>query len=281
MDFLSIAELDRQQILEILKRAEAFRNDPAGSELAGKTAALFFPESSIRTRITFEKAIRSLGGESILFPQSALDKKEELHDVAGYMNNWIDIAIVRHPNFETIRSLAKHATFPVVNAMTSDNHPCEILSDYFSIRSGYPHMINPRLTFVGPAGNILRSWFNLAKTMDHTLVHVCRDGERMREDSASYEFTTELESVLPNCDVLLTDSLPREFQTASYYDRYRITEQHLSQLPTNAIVNPCPPFSRGEEISAEVPDSPAFVGYEFKKNLLYVHQAIIQYCLET
>lgn len=281
MDFLSLAELSRQQIVDIVAMAEGYRENPTGSDLSGKTAVLFFPESSIRTRIAFEKAICDLGGHPILFPPSALDKREEMRDVAGYMNNWIDIAIVRHPDIERIRSLAGHARFPVVNAMTAQNHPCEILSDYFSFRTGARDADTLRLTFVGPDGNILRSWLNLAGTMGLKVVHVCREGERIAEDSAHYEFTTELEPVLPESDVILTDSLPREYQTPSYIDEYRITERHLMMLPDNAVVNPCPPFTRGDEIDAGIPDSPAFVGYEFKKNLLYVHQAIIRYCLET
>ncbi len=280
-NFLSLAELESRQISDILAVANAFRRNPVGDDLAGKTAVLFFPESSIRTRIAFEQAVYNLGGNSILFPPDALDKKEEIRDVAGYMDNWIDLAVIRHADIEKLRSVARYAGFPVVNAMTSNNHPCEILSDYFGISLIRQDTDKLRYTFVGPAGNILGSWINLAAVMNLKLVHVCRDGERVMPDSANYTFTTDLESVLPESDVILTDPLPPSFQNESYYQSYRITSRHLALLPDGAIVNPCPPFYRGEEISEEVIASPRFVGYGFKKNLLYVHQAIIRYCLVT
>ncbi len=279
MDLLSLAEMDREQISEILAIAKSFRENPVGTDLAGKTVVLFFPTSSIRTRITFEKAVFDLGGQPILFPSSALDKKEEIIDVARYLDNWVDLAIVRHPEAEKLRVLSHASSVPVINAMTSANHPCEILSDYFSIGLARQTMNQLRLAFVGPAGNILRSWINLATVLNLRLVHVCRAEERIMEDCATYRFTTDLDSVLPETDVILTDPLPPEFQDEEYYNRYQITEGRLALLPDHGLLNPCPPFSRGEEISPGAIESERFVGYQFKENLLYVQQAIIRYCL--
>jgi len=163
--------------------------------------------------------------------------------------------------------------------MTSENHPCEILSDYFSLRSLGMNERKLQLTFVGPIGNILRSWMNLAAKMGLKLIHVCQYGERVMDDSSSYEFRTELEGALENCDVLLTDPLPAEYRNTSYLEEYQITKRHLEQLPNGSIFNPCPPFSRGEEVSDDALTSGAFVGYKFKRNLLYVHQAILRYCI--
>ena len=281
MHFLSLAEVNSHQISGICDLAGSYQNQPTDATLSGKTAVLFFSESSIRTRITFEKAVWNLGGQSILFPPSALEQKEELKDVAGYLANWVDIAIIRHPSLDIIRSLARHAPFPIINAMTTANHPCEILGDYFGIRSLEKDQKHLRLTFVGPSGNILRSWTNLAAAMGFTLVHVCREGERVMDDSPSYVFTSQLEESLENCDVLLTDPLPPEFQDSSYLARYQITRRHVDRLPNGSLFNPCPPFSRGEEISDDALNSEAFVGYEFKRSLLHVHQAIIRFCLEN
>ena len=88
---------------------------------------LFFPSTSLRTRVTFENGIDLLGGQSILFPTETLDKKEKLEDVCGYLNNWADGIIVRHRNLDVVKELAQYSTIPVINAMTDWNHPCEII----------------------------------------------------------------------------------------------------------------------------------------------------------
>lgn len=98
--------------------------------MEGKTIALFFPEGSIRTRVTFEKGVKELGGNTILFPPSALDKKEKLEDVIGYLENWADAVVIRHGDIGVVREVAEHASIPVINAMTSENHPCEILAEF-------------------------------------------------------------------------------------------------------------------------------------------------------
>ncbi len=93
---------------------------------------MFFPNSSIRTRATFEKGIYQLGGHPILFPTETLDKKEDLRDVCGYLNNWADIVIVRHKDIGVIEKMAEYLNVPVINAMTDCNHPCEILTDMYT-----------------------------------------------------------------------------------------------------------------------------------------------------
>lgn len=98
-----------------------------------KSLILFFPSSSIRTRVTFEKGIHLLGGQPILFPNEALDKKEDLRDVCGYLNNWADVIVVRHRNIPILEQLAKYSRVPVINAMTDVNHPCEILTDMYAL----------------------------------------------------------------------------------------------------------------------------------------------------
>ena len=99
-----LEDFSKEEIYEIFKRADKFvENDYIGEPLQGKTVVLFFPESSIRTRVTFEKGIQELGGKTILFPPSALDKKEKIEDVMGYLENWVDAVVVRHSDIEVVK----------------------------------------------------------------------------------------------------------------------------------------------------------------------------------
>ncbi|WP_010275620.1 ornithine carbamoyltransferase [Paenibacillus senegalensis] len=289
MHFLDIKELSSQQLNEIFHLTDQLKAGRRNDSLVGKTFILFFPESSLRTRTTFEKGIRELGGECILFPPESLDKREKLSDVAAYLANWADGIIVRHPDFTKISELSAHSPIPVLNAMSSYNHPCEIISDLYSIRALRDNYKNLVYTFVGPAGNICRSWADAASVLKLEFHHVCAAGyelfttsslaNRLAEDSAHYRFHTELEDVLMRSDVVLTDALPEPLRNKKYIDQYQITLQRMRRTREHSILNPCPPFFRGEEVSEDAISSDYFAGYAFKKNLLYVQQAILLYCL--
>lgn len=281
LHLLDVDGLSSLQISEIFNLTHKLIEHKGERLLQGKTFILFFPENSLRTRITFEKGIKNLGGECILFSPEALDRREQLIDTIKYIENWADGIVVRHSDFMKITEMAKFSSIPIVNAMTSVNHPCEILADLYSIserKNNYRELV---YTFVGPASNISRSWTNVAKIMNLDFNHVCLVGNEITEQSPNYKFHTELEEVLKYSDVILTDSLPDQFRTDDYISKYQITLERMMLTKKHSILNPCPPFFRNEEVSEDVINSDYFVGYSFKKNLVYVQQAIILYCLSN
>lgn len=277
MNLLDINDLSSQQITDIFHLSDRLRLKNDRNSLVGKTFILFFPESSLRTRITFEKGIKELGGECVLFPPETLDKREKLSDVINYLENWADGVIIRHPDLSKIRELSYQSSIPIINAMTSHNHPCEILSDLYTISRQRENFKELVYTFVGPAGNICRSWADVADVMNLNFNHVCTSDHNLGKDSLNYRFHTEVEDILMKSDVVLTDSLPEKIRSEEYIDKYQITLERMKLTKKNAILNPCPPFFRGEEISEDAISSNYFVGYSFKKNLLYVQQAIVLY----
>lgn len=280
MHLTSIEQLSEKQLLDIFAIVEQLKSNPNGERLRGKTFVLFFPESSIRTRLTFEKGIHDLGGHSILFPPETLNKREALEDVVGYIRNWADGVIVRHPDYRTVEELARHSNIPIINAMTSINHPCEIMTDLYTISKLREDYRSLAYTFVGHAGNISRTWMEIAKVMDLEFNHVCVQDQRLCPDSRNYRFHTELEPILASSDVVLTDSLPDSLRTRDYYDRYQITLERVTRTKPEALLNPCPPFYRNEEVSEDAIESDYFVGHSFKRDLLYIQQAVMIYCCE-
>ncbi len=266
MHFLSISELTRTQLDRIFSIADKIREGDDRKYLKNKTALLFFPESSIRTRVTFEKAVNDMGGQSILFPPESLDKREDLRDAAAYLSNWADLIIIRHRDEKLVQSFASTCRTPVINGMTSLNHPCEILSDFYGISRLRPNASSLRYSYVGAEGNIFQSWQNLSALAGFQLNHINREGA--------------IEEVLRETDVLLTDSLPEELRTPAYYENFGITKERIELMPENGLFNPCPPFFRGEELSEESLKNHRFVGYDFKKNLSHVQKALMIYCLD-
>ena len=117
------------------------------------------------------------------------------------------------------------------------------------------------------------------RVIESKINQVCLKGYELGPDTKNYQFHTELEPILSTSDVVLTDSLPRDVKTESYINKYQVTLERMKLTNREAILNPCPPFFRNEEVSSNVITSEYFVGYEFKKNLLFVQQAIILFCL--
>ncbi|WP_276355351.1 ornithine carbamoyltransferase [Cohnella caldifontis] len=280
LHLIDLTELSEKQVLGIFDRSRRMKADPPHRLFAGKTFLLFFPDSSLRTRISFEKGIRDLGGACVLFPPETLDKEEAPEDVMGYAGNWADACVIRHPSLSKLKELARHGTVPVVNAMTSENHPCEVLSDLFSIAEIRKDYRELTYVFAGPAGNISRSWMQLASVMHLKFKHVCAPGNRLADDGPHYRFASDLEEALTGSDVILTDSLPPLYLHDEYVSKYPITLERMKWANPGALLNPCPPFFRGQEVSEDAMESEHFVGYGFKKNLLYVQQAILAGCLD-
>lgn len=267
-------DFSKEEIYEIFKIADQFANkENTAKPLEGKTVVLFFPESSIRTRVTFEKGIRELGGETILFSPSALDKKEKIKDVIGYLENWVDAIVVRHSDINVVKNMAEHAKIPVINAMTSENHPCEILSDLYALSKIYEVFESKKFLFIGANGNIGNSWKAASEVMGFELEQCCPIGYGLND----IKVHTNIEDAVVGKDIICTDSIPK--QAKEDFKGYQITLQHMQKANSGAILNPCPPFYRGEEVSEDVINSEYFVGYGFKKALLPVQQAILCYLL--
>ncbi|WP_238881863.1 ornithine carbamoyltransferase [Clostridium sp. YIM B02551] len=276
-NLLRITDLSKHDIEKIFIKAKELETNSNSEYLKNKIFILFFPNSSIRTRVTFEKGITSLGGQVILFPSETLDKKEDIKDVVSYLENWADGIIVRHPDISLIEKMCKYTKIPIINAMTSENHPCEILSDLYSIKKLRENYLELKYTFVGADGNIGRSWAEASKVLKLRLTQVCPQGYEMSGDLGEFKVLNSMEEGLRNTDIVLTDPLPEKNEQ---FESFQVTTELMLKANDNALLNPCPPFFRGEEVSAEVIESKYFVGYEFKKALLYVQQAIILFCLE-
>jgi ornithine carbamoyltransferase len=239
--------------------------------LTDRTILLFFPAASIRTRVTFEKGIQQLGGNTILFPSDALDKKEAIKDVIGYLNNWADGIIVRHNDITKLDEMARHSTVPVINAMTGVNHPCEVLSDLYSLSKRRTDYLEAKYLFIGEKGNIGLAWQEASKVLGFSLTQSCPVGYEMDHIPVEYD----IHKAVQGKDIILTDSLRKEM--IKEFNNYQVTLTLLDKANPNVLFNPCPPFFRGEEVTDEVIQSEYFVGYQFKSTLIEIQQAIIIY----
>lgn len=256
---------------EVFALADAYR---AGrGPVTDGCAVLFFPATSLRTRVSFERGATLLGLQPILFPEQTLDKPEDLSDVAAYLSSWADLVVVRHRDVRVAEALAAAGVLPVVNAMTDVNHPCEVLSDLFALRAEGVDPRSLRFLFVGADGNIGRAWREAAQVLGLDLVQSCPAALAM----AGVRHDEDLDAAVRSADVVLTDG------PGAHGDQlapYRVTAELLDRAPDGVRFAPCPPFIRGREASAGALEHRAFVGHGFKAALLPVQQAVMAYCLD-
>lgn len=278
-NLIKLSDLQTEDVFEIFNIADKIMNGEHEGFLRGKSAILFFPASSIRTRVTFERGIYLLGGQPILFSNELLDKKtdfarsEDIKDVCGYLNNWADIVIVRHKDIHLIEKIARYCKAPVINAMTETGHPCEILSDMYSLSKIRDDFTRDNYLFCGTNGNIGRTWKEASEVMGFHLSQCCGAGYEMD----GVEVYHDIKSAITGKDIVCTDSLP--VGAVKDFKACRITKDVMDRANPGAVLNPCPPFYRGEEVSDDVIQSQYFAGYEFKKSLLVVQQAVIIWCM--
>ena len=271
--FIKLTDFKKSELFEIFKIADSI--EQYEGFLKGKTIVMFFPSSSIRTRVSFEKGIFLLGGQSILFDPATLDKKEDIRDVCGYLQNWADAVIVRYPDITMLDKMAVAMTIPVINALTYDNHPCEMMSDLYALSKVRADYLKDEYLFVGADGNIGRAWKEASEALGFSLT---------QSSPAKYQISgvacnDNLKNALEGKDIICTDSIPSNM--IGEFKDYHISKDLMGVANKGAILNPCPPFYRGEEVTEDVIDSDYFVGYEFKQSLLKVQQAIMIYCLSN
>lgn len=273
-NLIRLTDYTKEDIFEIFNIADEINDGKYKNILSGKSVVLFFPNSSIRTRVTFEKGIHLLGGQPILFPTETLNKREDLRDVCGYLNNWADMIIVRHKDIKLIEKLAKYSKVPVINAMTDINHPCEIITDMYALSKIRKNFIQDKYLFCGENANIGMAWKEASRVMGFELSQCCPEGYEMDGVPVYHN----IKDAVKGKDIVCTDPLPAD--EVEVFADCQVTKAAMEMANEGAVLNPCPPFYRGEEVSEDVIDSHFFVGYGFKKHLLEVQQAIMVYCLK-
>jgi len=268
---LSLCDWTRDDLHELFENASRYAVG-AGKRFDG-AVAMFFPASSLRTRFSFERGAAQMGLQPIVFPPETLDKQEELTDTVGYLAQWADLAVVRHPDIAVLERMAAANALPVVNAMTDVNHPCEVLSDLYAL-SRDSDVLSLRYVFVGADGNIARAWWEAGQAFGLDIRQSCPDALRV----PGMPWEEDLRRAVVTADVVITDGPGSHAEELS---AYQVTAALLDSGPAGIRFAPCPPFVRGREVSVDAIDHPAFVGHRFKRCLKPVQQAVMSSVLKS
>jgi len=298
-DLVSIRDLARQEIEGLFALTSDVKDRLTRDEphpiLRGRTLALIFEKPSLRTRVTFEVAMTHLGGHAIyLAPQYIrLGARETVEDAARNLSRWVDGIVARTFDHGVVEQLAQHAEVPVINGLTDLLHPCQVLSDLFTLREKRGALGGLRVAFIGDGNNVCNSWLTgAAKTGIHLTV-ACPKGyepnrdvaAKAREEAAATGATLDIMHdpvrAAREADVLYTDVWTSMGQEAERDQRLRdfqgfqVNQALVDLARKDVVVMHCLPAHRGEEITDEVMDGPHSIILDQAENRLHVQKAIL------
>jgi ornithine carbamoyltransferase len=300
-DFLSVLDFDAADLelcLEIAAQVKADRvlgrQAPTSEALNGRHVAMLFEKPSLRTRTTFEIAIRELGGEAIgLQPEAALGQREMVADVARNIERWVDAIVIRTFSQQVLEQFAASACrLHVINALTDEEHPCQVVADFLALREHWGTIGGRTIAYVGDGNNVATSMahasamlgvnlhvaspegYQLPAAVVQQSTHAARHGARLR-------LFNEAADAVAGADAVYTDTWTSMGQEADgeirrrVFASYQVNEELLSLAKPDALFMHCLPAHRGEEVTNEVFESPASIVFDQAENRLHGQKALL------
>ena len=299
-DFLSIldlssADLDRLLTLAAQMKADRRIGRQAAPTLSGLHVALLFEKPSLRTRSTFEIAIRELGGDTLHLPaQFAEGVREPLKDIARNLERWVRALVIRTYEQEKAAIIATAGRqLHVINALTDEEHPCQALADAFTLRERWGDCRGRRVAFVGDGNNVATSLAHVTSMLGVTLhvaspagyalpdsvisaaAQIARDGAEVRRFKDPHEAVAGVDAVYTDVWTSMGEESEADDRRRAF-SPYQVNEALMSEAAPHALFMHCLPAHRGEEVTSEVIDSSASVVFDQAENRLHTQKALLQ-----
>ena len=296
--FLTLLDLDPRELDSVIARAIAMKSDPqgAGRGTIGphRVMGMIFEKSSTRTRVSFETGMAQMGGHALfLSPRDTqLGRGEPVEDTARVLSSMVDIVMIRTFAHSMVQSFAEYSRVPVINGLTDDFHPCQLLADVQTFVEHRGSIRGRQVAWIGDGNNMCQSYINAARQFDFELRIACPEGYEPREDllRANAGRVTIVRDPLDaarGAHLLATDvwaSMGQEAEQAKRAEAfagYQLERRLLDVAAPDAIYLHCLPAHRGEEISAELMDAPDTVIWDEAENRLHAQKALIEFLLTS
>ncbi len=283
-------DLAASEVAGLLELAAHVKRDPDSykSALSGRYLALLFEKPSLRTRVTFELAIKQLGGDSI-FSEGAVGGREPVKDVARNLERWVNCIVARTYLQSTIEELARWSRVPVINALSDLYHPCQALADLLTLKERWGELAGRKLAYVGDGNNVAHSLLLSATRQGMSVAVASPRGyepeadivAQARSAGAPVSITNSPEEAVAGADAVYTDvwaSMGQEGQKTvrqKAFEAYQVTAQLMERAAPGALFMHCLPARRGEEVTDEVIESARSVVFDQAENRLHAQKALL------
>jgi ornithine carbamoyltransferase len=295
-DFLSIRDFSKKEldsILELCREqkplAKTFKLKPTHT---GRVLACIFHKPSLRTRVSFEVAIRQLGGSSLYLTDKeiGIGSREAPKDVGEVLSRYVDAIMIRTFDQSIVETLARNAAVPVINGLTDLLHPCQVLGDVFTVIEKLGSIEGKRIVFVGDGNNVARSWLNAAAKFRFAFILCSPAGYEIERSfieqveasgDVDYSWTDDVREAVAGAHVVYTDvwtSMGQETEREKRlrdFSNMQVTDEIMNIAGRDSLFLHCLPAHRGEEVTDDVIDGPHSVVYDEAENRLHVQRAIL------
>jgi ornithine carbamoyltransferase len=301
--FLDLVDLPPAELRGMIDSARAMKTAlkasglPERRPLAGKTLAMIFDKPSTRTRVSFDIAMRQLGGEAILLTgqEMQLGRGETIADTARVLSRYVDAIMIRTLDHATLAELARYATVPVINGLTKLSHPCQVMADLMTFEEHRGPIRGRTVAWTGDANNVLTSWMHAAERFDFSL-RVATPPELapkkplldwIKTSGAPIKVINDPEEAVKGADCVVTDTWvsmgdrDADGRRHNLLTRYQVNAALMARAKPDALFMHCLPAHRGEEVTDEVIDGRHSVVFDEAENRLHAQKGILAWCFNT
>ena len=299
--FLDLLDHSSDELRAILDAAKAMKGKrikgetPKTRPLAGKTLALVFDRPSTRTRVSFDLAMRELGGETIMLTgaEMQLGRGESIPDTARVLSRYVDAIMIRILDHRDLDELARYASVPVINGLTKRSHPCQVMADLMTFEEHRGPISGRKVAWSGDYNNVLSSWIDASQRFDFLLDIACprelqpppQRIEAARAGGAKVILREDPLAAVVGAAVVISDcwvSMGDEGEAMRRHNLlapYQVNRALMNRAPADAIFMHCLPAHRGEEVTDEVMDGPQSVVFDEAENRLHAQKGVLAWCL--
>ncbi|HWA01802.1 MAG TPA: ornithine carbamoyltransferase [Caulobacterales bacterium] len=300
--FLDLAPIPRSELRAILDEAHRRKGARAGKlkgaadddrPLEGATLAMIFQKNSTRTRVSFEMAMRQLGGSSLMMSaaDTQLGRGESVEDTANVLSRMVDAVMIRANSHQDVVDFAAKSSVPVVNGLTDLSHPCQILADLMTIEERMGDVRGKTIAWLGDGNNVCTSFIHAAEKFGFTLniatpvnyAARTQEVEAARKAGASINVSHDAKKAAERADIVVTDTwvsmgdVDKDARMAAF-PPFSVTDELMARAAKEAIFLHCLPAHRGEEVSASVIDGPQSAIWDEAENRLHAQKAVLLWC---
>ncbi|MBB4232848.1 ornithine carbamoyltransferase [Rhizobium mongolense] len=295
LDLSTVSVDDLDGIMDdAMSRKAATKAGTADKPLTGKMLAMIFEKPSTRTRVSFDAAMRQLGGETLFLSgtEMQLGRAETIADTAKVLSRYVDAIMIRTTDHERLLELAEHAAVPVINGLTDDTHPCQIMADIMTFEEHRGPVRGKTFAWTGDGNNVLHSFVEGAARFGYYMKVAVPLGSEpkgkflhwARNEGASIVLCHDAENAVAGADCVITDtwvSMNQEHKARGHNVLlpFQVNKQLMMRAKNNALFMHCLPAHRGQEVTDEVIDGPQSVVFDEAENRLHAQKSVLAWCL--
>ncbi|MCB1593180.1 MAG: ornithine carbamoyltransferase [Alphaproteobacteria bacterium] len=284
--FINLPAIGADTLKGILKHAHALKAEKYNPPqlLEGLSLAMVFDKRSTRTRISFEVAMKQLGGHTVVMGMGEMQiaGSETIEDTSKVLSRFVDAVMLRMSSHENMEELARWATIPVINGMTDQSHPCQIMADLLTIEEKLGGVEGKKIAWFGDYNNVCTTFEQAAPLFGFDLVISTPPDLQPAKLGAHATYIEDAKAAAKDADVIVTDtwvSMGQEGKAIEKFMPYQVNPELMAQAKDGAIFMHCMPIHQNEEVTKDVLNTPASVIYDEAENRLHAQKAILAWCL--